>query len=183
MVERHVLHRLCTAALLVALLAAPALPTDAAGPIDQLAGVYRTHSLQARMDGTEYTAENILEFVALTPATAYFRTRVEGSNGHECNLSGVAALEPDSLVYRPAKPFLEGGPLCRLTIRIDGDRLALDDPDDGCHSACGVRASFADGIFPRSARRPIRYLTRLRQSSEFKQALAELRTHPAETPP
>lgn len=27
-------------------------------------------------------------------------------------------------------------------------RLLLDDRDEGCHSACGVRASFEDGIFP-----------------------------------
>ena len=170
--------------LLVTLLVASARPTGAAGPaIDQLAGVYRTHSLQARMDGTEYRAENVLEIVPLTPATAYFRTRVAGSNGHECDLSGVATREPDGLVYRPAKPFLNGGPLCRLTIRMDGNRLLLDDPGEGCHSACGARASFDDGVFPRTARQPIRYLSRLRRSSEFKQALAETRTHPVDMSP
>ena len=182
--KRCILRRRGIAALLSVALAAAAMPAGAAVPdIDGLAGVYRTHSLQARMDGTEYAAENILEIIELTPSTAYFRTRVVGANGHECDLFGVAELDLDSLVYRPAKPFLNGVPSCRFSIRMNGGRLVLDDRDEGCQSACGVRASCNDGIFPRTARGPIHYLSRLLQSTEYRQALAEYRLRPGGTTP
>ncbi len=79
--------------------------------------------------------------------------------------------------------YLLPGPcaLCRLTIRVDGSWLMLDDPGEGCHSARGVRASFNESVFSRGARRPIRYLPGLMRSPEFRQALAEAPTYPADT--
>ena len=49
----------------------------------------------------------------------------------------------------------------------------LSDEDGSCQAYCGARGSLSEDSFPLSSRRAIRYLPRLKASSEFKEALDE----------
>lgn len=162
-------------AVAVTAAAAPAAPSGRPD-LDKLAGVYRRSFENVDSDGNRYDSEDILEVVKLSPETAYFRTHMEFPNYHECNLSGVADLETDALVYRDRAPVVESIGPCMLKIRANARGVFFDDVGGGCRLYyCGARGGFEprdDGVsFRFSRRRAIGYLSLIRKSEEYIEAI------------
>lgn len=112
-----------------------------------------------------------MEIVDVSPTTAYVRLALEFYNGHQCALSGIADRKGATLVYRGMSSV--GDEPCVLTLRTTGGKVMLSDKEGVCRrNACGARGSFEGVSFPVSARRPIRYMARLKASSQYKQAVA-----------
>lgn len=149
-----------------ALAAVPSLP-------EALAGVYKTHFKNGLVSGETYVSEDILEIAPTGPGAAYVRTHLEFYNGHECALSGIAHVEGADLVYREPPAGKVGDRSCVLHVSRKGSKVVLSDEDGSCQAYCGARGSLSEDSFPLSSRRAIRYLPRLKASSEFKEALDE----------
>jgi hypothetical protein len=155
--------------------ATPATTEGAATPfLEQAAGVYKRRFQDALVSGQKYDAEDILEIVPVSDHTAYVRMHLDFYNGHTGDIWGVATYAgDDTLIYDNG----ESGELrCVLTlawtqevvmIRADYGRTP------GCRSYHGVRGDFNGVEFARSQRRTIRYLKRLKESTQFKSALDE----------
>ena len=143
------------------------------GPADW-AGVYKVRFDNALVSGEHYRSENILEIAAYSKDAAYVRLHLEFANGHQCVLWGVADQVGPALVYRAAPDGADRP--CVLTLKRAGGRLTLADEGGVCRlENCGARGVFEGVGFPVSARRPIRYLPRLKASSEYKDAVAAYR--------
>jgi hypothetical protein len=170
------MNRRAAALLAIAALAGP---VAAAQPLnlDRWAGVYKTRFENGAVDGTVYSAENILEIVKLSPRTAYLRIHLEFYNGHECNIWGVADAVGDHLAYRTTAQRGEKSDdePCVLQVVREKDRLTLHDNQTCKPGYCGVRGSFENVGFSTKRGQPIRYIARLRASQPFKAALAERR--------
>ncbi len=130
--------------------------------------------------------EDVLEIVPVGPDRAYVRADLTFSAGNSCKFYGVATLEGDRLSYRgPVKGYQ--GERCTLTLERGRDArgnptIVLRDEGARCEAAtCSKRGSYDTQSFPVSARRTIRYLPRLKASSEFARALKEagIKTPPA----
>ncbi|HEY1043684.1 MAG TPA: hypothetical protein VGE60_07475, partial [Telluria sp.] len=113
-------------------------------------------------------------------------------DGSVCGIAGIAGREGGAFVYRDPEPAFGGGSQCTLTIRTVGDQLMLTDrvgTERTCTvSHCGVNGSLSDFMIPRSKRRPIPYLDRLKSSRQYLQAIKDLqasnlqRADPGTTP-
>ena len=154
----------------LALLSAPVLAADALN-LDQVSGVYKD-AFPNMVDGESRTSENILEVVKVSATEAYFRTRLVFYNGFLCSAWGVAKVEGANLVWRESNPDLNEK--CVLKISFTGGKATFSDDDGGCKRInCGFNASF-DGIdFDAKSRRPIRYMSRLMASRQYKEAMQE----------
>lgn len=162
---------------LIALALAGAVAGVAAyDPVTALAGRYSAHFRNGLIDGSSYWSDDVLEIVPVDARHAYVRAETSFFNGHSCSLRGVAAAEGDALVYRDPAPADDYNGKCVLTIRRAGATLAFDDGDGGCKRYCGARGSFHESRLAWASKRPIRYLARLRGSSEYRQAMVEWRT-------
>ena len=138
----------------------------------QVAGAYHRHVSGAFMNGKEYGAEDVLEIVPVSPTTAYVRTLLNFGNGHVCSMYGVFDAVGADLVYRdPTR--VEGEAPCVLKLRVRGPRLEFDDGQETCRGDCGARGSWGGEGFPLTARRPIAYMSRLRASRQYRDAVAE----------
>jgi hypothetical protein len=152
---------------------APCAPASAAVQArpSNWAGVYEDQFENSLVSGERYQASNILEIVDVTPTTAYVNLELEFYNGHQCGLYGVADIRGESLVYT-GDSIVSDQP-CVLTLKRAGGKITLSDQDGICtRGGCGARGDFEGVTFKVSARRPIRYMTQLKASSEYKEALA-----------
>ncbi len=159
-----------------ALLACVAILPVAAAPntfdLAKIAGVYKSRFDNATVEGTHFRSEDVLEIVPQPQGRAYLRVHLEFFNGHTCDAAGIADVRGDALVYDSYK--MSNGTHCVLTLRAGHDRLTFADRDDICRTElCGARGVFSEAYFDRAARRPIRYMTRLLASTEFKGAQDE----------
>ena len=138
-----------------------------------LAGVYKYGFKNGLVSGETYRSEDILEIVPTGPRAAYVRTHLEFYNGHLCALSGIAHVEGADLVYRepPEQKILDRS--CVLHVTLKGAKVAMSDEGGSCQAYCGARGSLSNTTFAYSSRRTIRYLTRLKASGQFKDALEE----------
>lgn len=156
-----------------ALFASLALITPAlagAVDIDAIQGAYHRHFKNEDINGTKLPGENVLEIVKITDGSAYFRTHLDFYNGHVCALSGVADLEGDRLVYRRSND--KSG--CVLTLTFSDQGVSFEDRERRCQEMfCGARGSFEGEWFDSKSKRAIRYLQRLLDSRQYKEALAE----------
>ena len=154
----------------IGMLAIPALAAD--GPIETLAGVYKTQFKNGNISGDKYDSEDILEIVKVSPKTAYIRTHLEFFNGHVCNIQGVADVEDGALVYH-GPDNIEGKP-CQLSVRLVRGRVTLDDKEGHCAiGTCGNRGMYNGTTFDLKRKRPIRYMKILLKSEEYKAAVKE----------
>jgi len=143
-------------------------------PAQALAGRYYHQFVDGLVTGEKYRGEDIVEIVPVAPNAAYFRIHLDYYNGHTCSISGVARTEQQALVYRdPEKQY--DGTVCVLRISRAGKSLSIDDGEQSCKSACGARGSLSAVTLPYSSKRPIRYLTRLKASDQYRFAIAEWR--------
>jgi len=158
--------------LLIAALGLAAALAAAPIAIDDVTGVYKSRFNNGLVDGTTYKSEDVLEIVKVSPRQAYVRAHLEFYNGHVCDISGVAQLENGALVYRPHENL--GKDKCELTLQRKGDKIVFGDKNFACKDMyCGARGSFNDESFPMSSRRSIRYMPRLRASSQYAAAMRE----------
>jgi hypothetical protein len=145
--------------------------------LEQAAGVYKRSFEGELASGKTYDAEDILEVVPVDASAAYVRLHLEFPNGHIAALWGVASYSaPDSLVYA----FGEGEHHCVVTLAWTRGQVNIradEDKTPGCRENHGMRASF-NADFARSQRRVIRYMERLKDSRQYKAALAEYRGPP-----
>ncbi|HYJ53670.1 MAG TPA: hypothetical protein VEW04_10915 [Allosphingosinicella sp.] len=158
--------------------AAAAAILSAAAPaplVDRLAGRYSHRFTNSTIFGETSLVEDVLEIVPIDRHRGYFRAELNFFNDHMCAISGVARVEGRSLVYRASDPRLLPGPGCVMRIRQIGARLDLDDGGGTCRSTCGARGSYSGGEpeFRLSSRRRINSSRRIRQTPDFRDALAE----------
>jgi hypothetical protein len=160
-----------TIAAAVVALSAPALGAD--GPIDTLAGVYKTQFKNGNISGDKYDSEDILEIVKVSPTAAYVRTHLEFFNGHVCNIQGVADVEDGALVYRAREKNVQGN-LCVLGVRLVRGRVTLQDQEGHCAiGTCGNRGMYNGTTFDLKRKRPIRYMEVLIKSEQYKDAVKD----------
>lgn len=158
-------------------LAGAAIGAAAVGPVQALAGRYSSHDPNGDVSGAKYYTDDVAEIVPVDATHAYVRFELNFFNGHSCSLAGVAEQRGDTLVYQglPDDTFGDDKRPCRLTIRHTGGKLGWDD-DGTCKGHCGARGSFYRGELAWRSRRPITYLSRLKGSTEYRDALVEWRT-------
>ncbi len=155
-------------------LAAPGDPAQAKRWVEKLSGVYKERFQSQLVDGTPYPAENILEIVPVGADRFYFRVHLDFYNGHVCERHGVARFSAaGTFVYRPHPPDPNDGAFCELQLAADDREIRLLDPESSCKAFCGMRGNLNGATFPRSARRPIRYLERLKRSTEYRTSIEE----------
>lgn len=132
--------------------------------IAEIEGVYKEKFSNGLVDGTTYKSENILEIVRVSKSSIYFKVHTEFFNGHECNLNGLAKFSSqNSFVYRMED--------CVYLISANEKEILLSDHHGTCKEACGARGSLQEDKFPRSKKKAIGYLNRLKNSSEYKEAV------------
>jgi len=168
-------RRLFAPVLVLPLLATGASAPD---PAQNLAGRYYRQFPNAMVDGSQYTGEKIVEIVPVAPRVAYVRVHLDYYNGHVCAITGVARAEGNALVYRDPRPTLGKYGRCVLTVRRVGKSLLIDDGElASCGPRyCGARGTLNGVTLPYVSKRAIRYLPRLKASSQYRDALAEWRT-------
>jgi len=160
----------------LAIIALAGVAAAPASPVTTLAGRYSKHFQNGFVDGSKYWSDDVVEIVPVDATHAYFRASLQFFNGHECDISGVAKAVGNTLVYAE-KADQGNGKICRLTISASGRMLRLDDGDGSCHVYCGARGTLSDFRFiPLSSKRPIGYMTTLRNSDEYKAAIADWRS-------
>jgi hypothetical protein len=156
--------------------------------VDELAGVYKRSFQNGAVDGSTYRSEDILEIVKLSPTAAYFRTHLEFSNHHACNLWGVIEETDSGFVYHGPQSY--SGKACTLHLKVDEDTITFEDEDQACRSlSCGARGAYSlPGerpivYFDLNSRRRIRYMDRLLASWQYADALAEYEARLSGVPP
>ena len=146
----------------------------------RIEGDYKVRVHSALSGGERYTADNELRIARHGAGAAFVSVSLNFFNGHECYLSGIAAVQGRSLVYRaPGEPAFD----CRLRVNVDRGRITFDDEGFRCQRmTCGARGRYGGPEFPLSARRPLRNAAALRRSEEFTKAVETFEGLPPETP-
>ena len=161
-----------------ALLSAKGDDAAAGKLIGEIDGVYKKRFSNALVSGETFTSEDILEIVPVSADTIYFRTHLEFYNSHECNNYGLARFSKAGVfVFNDPNKETTGsnGKSCRLLLDINDKDIVIHDPDGTCKPYyCGMRGSFDNAAFPRTARREIRYMKILKNSDEYKQSIEGL---------
>jgi hypothetical protein len=155
----------------------PGNPQDATALIGRVEGVYKQRFENALVDGSSFTSENILEIVRVAPDAVYVNTHLVFYNAHTCDVSGLARFSQKGVfVFRdPDEPTDPGDEPCVLQFEASTDQIRILDPTHACKPRyCGARGGFVGAAFAMSARRPIRYMTLIKKSAEYKEAIAQL---------
>ena len=139
--------------------------------IDRVSGLYVHKFTEHMADGeTSYPAVDSLRIVRHTRDSAYFETFLSFANGHSCELSGIAKVEGDALVYREDD---RAGRACEFRMRVMRGKIVFEDKDFGCSSQyCGMRGSLHGAIFSLQWRRPGGDLRKIRRSQSYRDAAA-----------
>ncbi|MBZ5499853.1 MAG: hypothetical protein LAP85_25930 [Acidobacteriia bacterium] len=157
---------------------APGDPVEGSKLIDRIEGVYKRRFQNTTAAGEKYTSENILEIVRVSEDTVYFRTHIEAYNTSMCSLSGLARYSRKGVLVfvDPQPPFDPLNEPCLLQFEETPKEIRMLDPGHPCARLhCGMRGGFHMQSFPVDARRPIRYMERLKNSREYKEALQQLK--------
>ena len=148
-------------------------PAEAARVISMVEGVYKHRFENANIDGEKYTSENILELVPVTDDSLYFKIHLEFYNGHECNLSGTAQLRKNGNFIFYKKSPLNPDNYIRLQIKPTTEGIILRDDGTERNFQCGARGGYDETTFSKKGRRVIKYMNRIKLSSDYKNALEE----------
>lgn len=172
-----------TIAALIAAASLSAAPTTRGAAAQPLEGVYKSRVTITMPERRPYTVEDVLELVPVASGAYYFRAHTEHAAGNACDIWGIARLKGATLAFSHAVAGSAKSP-CTFTLRLKDRGISLEDLDDACRPAtCGPRASWGSTEpvqFTYAARRPIRYLERLKRSHEYAWAQAEFK---GRTPP
>ena len=137
------------------------------------AGVYKVQFTNGDVEGNKYRSENILEVVPVAHDAAYVRMDLQFFNGHSGGISGIAVYGRHSLVYDNGEP---GNNHCVIEYVWTQDRVVTGvdyGKTPGCRNYHGARGNLNGVEFALGKRRKIRYMQRLRDSLQFKQAMRE----------
>jgi hypothetical protein len=129
-------------------------------------------------DENTVMVEDVVEIARHDRTHLYVRADLHFFNGHICGIAGIASYEGGAFVYRDPDPDAgaDGQP-CTLRVNATKTHLVLDDRSGGaatCSFYCGARGSLSGYEIELKRRRPIRYLPRLKASSEYKRAVEQL---------
>lgn len=139
--------------------------------LDKVSGVYKKKFKNGLVDGSSYESEDILEVVPVDAKSAYVRMKLEFFNGHQGDIYGVAQYVKDSLLLDVSTT-----PESRCVVELiwSQDKVlskANYEKTPGCNEFHGARGSLDEVDFALSARRNIKYLKRLKNSPQFKDAV------------
>jgi len=142
--------------------------------IGEIEGVYKHRFQNGLVTGEKYESEDVVEIVRVDPDRIYVRAELQFFNGHECSISGIAKYDGGKFVYdAPADPDT---PACHFQVGVDGKAIRFGDADGACRaSRCGARGGLDGYTIGRDSKRRIRYMDRLKASTEYKQAVSELK--------
>jgi hypothetical protein len=144
--------------------------------IEQVAGVYKMSPTRFAFGSPKtFDSEDILEIVPFDDQSAYVRMKLDFGDGITGDIYGIATYAPPgTLVYDNtwskwrAATSTSGDEHC--AIKYVWSEETITTQANGCKDYHGLM----DGIqFPRAKRATIRYLARLKNSREFKDALEE----------
>ena len=166
-----------------ALLALPATVSFAADDLaTSIEGVYKRRFMNAINAGADrpaerYLAEDVVEIVRQDADHVYLRAYLEFANGHTCSVWGIAGREGEDFVYRQQTMPAPGEAPCTLKVNVQPGKIVLDDRDAAgtatCRAKCGARGTLSGYAVERKARRPIRYMNRLQESRQYREAVSE----------
>jgi hypothetical protein len=137
----------------------------------KVAGVYKGQFQNAFVNGEKYPSEDILEVVPIDDHAAYVRMDLEFFNGHSGSIFGIATYLKNSLIYDNGK---SGDERCIVEYVWSLDEVLTHadyEKTPGCTFYHGARGSLDGAKFPMTKRREIRYMQRLKDSKEFKEAM------------
>jgi hypothetical protein len=149
--------------------------SESAAFLRKVAGVYKNQFHNSFVNGEKYESEDILEVVPVDDLAAYVRMDLEFANGHSGRIYGVATYKKNSLVYDNGKP---GDERCIVEYVWSGDAVVTHadyEKTPGCLFYHGARGTLEGASFSVKKRQEIRYMDRLRNSREFKEALSGYR--------
>ena len=149
------------------------LDTEAVAFLKRVAGVYKVQFQNRNVAGQKYRAENILEVVPVDDHAAYVRMDLEFFNGHSGQIYGVAIYGKNSLIYDNAEKAADR---CVVEYVWSSDKVVTKadyDKTPGCRAYHGARGSLDRLEFPVKRKQTIRYMQRLKDSSQFKDAMEE----------
>lgn len=161
-------------------LLAPAFSEAADNPtaalIKELQGVYKFRFINGLVTGEKYQSEDIVEIVPFDDSHIYIRAHLDFANGHQCSIWGIAGYDNGAFVYHEPEETSSGRPPCSLKISTTEKNLVLTDIDgttelSTCRWHCGARGSFSNYSIARSSKRRIRYIERLKASSQYLEAV------------
>lgn len=142
-------------------------------------GDYKVRVHSALSGGETYSANNELQIVRHAQGAAFVSVFLNFYNGHECFISGIAAVRGRTLIYRSPDGF---EPECRLQVKVGRDRITFDDEGYRCQTrSCGARGHYYGAEFRLAARRPLRNAAAVRRSEEFTKAVEAFESLPPET--
>src|SRR5262245_28911395 len=150
--------------------------SESAAFLAQVAGVYKAQFQNGNIDGDKYQSEDILEVVPVDDHAAYVRMDLEFFNGHSGRIFGIATYRKNSLVYDNGK---SGDERCIVEYVWSADAVVTHadyDATPGCSHYHGARGTLEGAKFSIKKRAEIRYLQRLKNSSEFREAMDAYRT-------
>lgn len=167
------------AALLATCLGLGLSAAHAQPPADQLIGeiegVYKHRFQNGLVTGEKYQSEDVVEIVRYDATRIYVRAELQFFNGHQCSISGIATYDGGKFVYDAPSPDPDT-PACHFQVGADSKAITFRDPDGACRfSRCGARGGLDGYTIARDSKRRIRYMDRLRNSAEYKQAVSELK--------
>ena len=163
-------------ALAIGLGAGASHAQPAADPlIGEIEGVYKHRFQNGLVTGEKYRSEDVVEIVRYDPTRIYVRAELQFFNGHECSISGIAAYVDGKFVYD--EPSTEpAAQACHFEVGADGQAIRFADANGACRAThCGARGGLDGYAIARDSKRPIRYMDRLKRSTEYKQAVSELK--------
>lgn len=154
--------------------------------IEEIQGVYKSHFTNHLIStGESFESENVIEIVPFENSSIYIRAHLEFSNAHLCAIWGIAEYNNGMFVYREPESSIYGEPSCTLKISATKTKLVLSDVDtttgiSTCRMHCGARGSLSDYFIAKTSKRKIRYLERLKKSTQYLQSVEEFRKlHPS----
>lgn len=138
--------------------------------LKSVAGVYKNR-FEARRGDSKLQAEHILEVVPVDDRSAYVRLEIQ--DFWVGRIWGIATYDKNSLIYdnhqigdeRCVIQYLWSA--SEVTTMVDYERTP------GCRAYHGATGGFVGETFDKKERQDIRYMQRLKDSKEFKEAMAE----------
>lgn len=138
--------------------------------LNDVVGMYSESFKNAFISGIEYQSENTLEIIEYSATSVYFQTHLEFANGHMCNLSGIAVIHGNELVYHGS--IRDDGQKCEFHIKKEGDLLKFYDENAVCREhTCGSRGGYFQQTFNNVSRQKIKDENKIKTSPEFQNAV------------
>jgi len=141
--------------------------------LGRIAGVYKEQFQNAFVNGEKYQSEDVLEVVPVDSDAAYVRMDLEFSNGHSGRIYGIATYGRNSLIYDNGKG---GDEHCVVEYVWSSDSIVTRadyEKTPGCSFYHGARGTLDGAKFSVKKRRDIGYMSRVKNSKEFKEAMQE----------